>query len=63
MGTLSIGHWLVVLAVILIVFGAGKIPGVMGDLAKGIKSFKANMKDDGAVAVPAKETGSDRPAA
>ncbi len=62
MGTLSIGHWLVVLAVILIVFGAGKIPGVMGDLAKGIKSFKANMKEDDTAAIPAKETGSDRTA-
>ncbi|MGH6912973.1 MAG: twin-arginine translocase TatA/TatE family subunit [Geminicoccales bacterium] len=31
--------------IILIVFGAGKMPRVMGDLAKGIKSFKANMKE------------------
>jgi sec-independent protein translocase protein TatA len=40
-------HWMIVLAVILIVFGAGKLPNVMGDLAKGIKQFKAGMKDDG----------------
>lgn len=39
-------HWLVVLVVILIVFGAGKLPNVMGDLAKGIKNFKAGIKDE-----------------
>jgi sec-independent protein translocase protein TatA len=48
-------HWLVVLAIILILFGAGKLPRVMGDVAKGIKSFKAGMKDDEELAsTPAK---------
>lgn len=47
MGTFSIWHWLIVLVVVLILFGGGgKIPRVMGDLAKGIKSFKSNMKDE-----------------
>jgi sec-independent protein translocase protein TatA len=46
MGSFSIWHWLVVLLVILLLFGSGKISGLMGDLAKGIKSFKANMKED-----------------
>jgi sec-independent protein translocase protein TatA len=46
MGTFSLTHWLVVLAIILILFGAGKLPRVMGDFAKGIKNFKAGMKDD-----------------
>jgi sec-independent protein translocase protein TatA len=45
-GSFSLTHWLVVLAIILIVFGAGKLPRVMGDFAKGIKNFKAGMKDD-----------------
>ena len=46
MGTFSIWHWLIVLVVVLILFGGrGKIPSLMGDVAKGIKSFKANMKD------------------
>jgi sec-independent protein translocase protein TatA len=45
MGTFSFWHWLVVLAVILIVFGAGRLPSVMGDLAKGIKNFKSGMKE------------------
>jgi sec-independent protein translocase protein TatA len=45
MGSFSVWHWLIVLAVILIVFGAGRLPTVMGDLAKGIKNFKAGMKE------------------
>ena len=46
MGSFSIWHWLIVLAVILIIFGAGKLPRVMGDVAKGIKNFKQGMKDE-----------------
>ncbi|MBO6783873.1 MAG: twin-arginine translocase TatA/TatE family subunit [Alphaproteobacteria bacterium] len=47
MGTFSIWHWLIVLVVVLILFGGrGKIPSLMGDVAKGIKSFKSNMKDE-----------------
>lgn len=46
MGAFSMWHWLIVLAVILIIFGAGKLPNVMGDLAKGIKNFKAGIKDE-----------------
>jgi sec-independent protein translocase protein TatA len=40
MGSFSLTHWLVVLAIILILFGGGKLPQVMGDFAKGIKNFK-----------------------
>jgi sec-independent protein translocase protein TatA len=46
MGEFSIWHWLVVLAVILLLFGGGKVSGLMGDFAKGIKAFKQNMTDD-----------------
>ena len=46
MGSFSLMHWMVVLAIILILFGAGKLPRVMGDFAKGIKAFKAGMKDE-----------------
>ncbi len=53
MGSFSIFHWLLVLAVILILFGAGKLPSVMGDLAKGIKAFRSGLKDDGENAAPA----------
>ncbi|WEX87219.1 twin-arginine translocase TatA/TatE family subunit [Sinorhizobium garamanticum] len=48
MGSFSIWHWLIVLVVILLLFGRGKIPELMGDVAKGIKSFKKGMGDDDA---------------
>jgi sec-independent protein translocase protein TatA len=52
----------VVLAIILIVFGAGKLPRVMGDFAKGIKNFKAGMKDDDDLtSAPAKLEDADAP--
>lgn len=43
---LSFWHILVVLIVVLIVFGAGKLPTVMGDLGKGIRNFKAGLNGD-----------------
>lgn len=47
MGAMSIWHWLIVGAVVLIFFGGrGKISDVMGDVAKGIKAFKKGMADD-----------------
>jgi sec-independent protein translocase protein TatA len=46
MGSFSIWHWLIVLVVVLLLFGRGKIPELMGDFAKGIKSFKRGMADD-----------------
>lgn len=46
MGSFSIWHWLIVLAVVLLLFGRGKIPELMGDVAKGIKNFKQGMADD-----------------
>ena len=46
MGSFSIWHWVIVLAIILLLFGRGKIPALMGDMAKGIKAFKAGMKED-----------------
>jgi sec-independent protein translocase protein TatA len=62
LGSFSLTHWLLVLVIILIVFGAGKLPRVMGDLAKGIKSFKANMKEAEAddESLPESLTGDDR---
>ena len=46
MGSMSLMHWLVVLAIVLVLFGAGKLPRVMGDFAKGIKAFKSGMKEE-----------------
>jgi sec-independent protein translocase protein TatA len=39
-------HWLIVLVIVLLLFGRGKIPELMGDVAKGIKSFKKGMTDE-----------------
>ena len=47
MGSLSIWHWLIVLAVVVVLFGGrGKLSGIMGDFAKGIKAFKSGMKEE-----------------
>jgi sec-independent protein translocase protein TatA len=47
MGSFSIWHWLIVGAVLLLVFGGrGKISDMMGDVAKGIKAFKRGMSDE-----------------
>lgn len=46
MGSFSLMHWVIVLAVVILVFGAGRIPRVMGDMAKGIRSFQSGMKAD-----------------
>ena len=46
MGEFSIWHWLIVLAVVLLLFGSGKVSMLMGDFAKGIKAFKQNMAED-----------------
>ncbi len=47
MGSLSIWHWLLFLAVALLMFGgSGKISSIMGDVAKGIKSFKKGLTEE-----------------
>lgn len=46
MGSLSIWHWIVVIVVVLLLFGRGKISELMGDMAQGIKAFKKGMADD-----------------
>ena len=50
MGTFSIWHWLVVLVIVLVMFGGrGKLSQLMGDMAKGITAFKKGLKDENAV--------------
>jgi sec-independent protein translocase protein TatA len=39
-------HWILVILVLVLLFGGGRISGLMGDVAKGIKSFKKGMADD-----------------
>lgn len=56
MGSFSIWHWLIVLVVVLLLFGRGKIPELMGDVAKGIKNFKKGMSDEEAAAADKTKT-------
>ena len=47
MGTFSIWHWLIVLVVVLVLFGGGgKIPKLMSDMGQGINAFKKGLKED-----------------
>lgn len=46
MGGVSIWHWIVVGIIVMLLFGRGKVSDLMGDVAKGIKSFKKGMADD-----------------
>lgn len=50
MGSVSIWHWIVVGIIVMLLFGRGKVSDLMGDVAKGIKSFKKGMADDEPVA-------------
>ena len=46
MGAMSVAHWLIILVIVLVLFGANKIPRLMGDMAKGIKAFQSGLKED-----------------
>ena len=52
MGSFSLWHWLVVIILVLLLFGRGRISDMMGDIGKGMKSFKQGLADD----EPAKPT-------
>jgi sec-independent protein translocase protein TatA len=43
---MSLVHWAIVAIVVFLLFGAGKLPRLMGDVAEGIKAFKKGMKED-----------------
>ncbi|WP_409020975.1 twin-arginine translocase TatA/TatE family subunit [Brevundimonas vesicularis] len=60
MGAMSIWHWAIVVVVVLVLFGGrGKLSGIMGDAAKGIRAFKDGLKED--TAKDTKETVSPLP--
>jgi len=46
MGGFSLWHWIIVLVVVLVLFGRGRVSDVMGEFGKGIKSFKDGMADE-----------------
>ena len=54
MGSFSPIHWILIVLVIVLLFGGGRVSGLMGDVAKGIKSFKKGMADDSDETPPAK---------
>ena len=57
MGSFSVWHWMIFLVIALLLFGgSGKISSIMGDVAKGIKSFKKGMTEEEEVATPADGT-------
>ena len=59
MGSFSIWHWMLVLLVVMLLFGGGKVSSLMGDFAKGIKSFKKNMAEPDDESM---EASADKPA-
>jgi sec-independent protein translocase protein TatA len=55
MGSIGVWQVLLVLVIVLIIFGAGKLPRVMGDFGKGIRSFKSGIKEEEEAEGEAKE--------
>ena len=63
MGSFSIWHWLVLGVIVLLLFGKGRFSDMMGDVAKGLKSFKKGMSEDdepAAAPQPARRIEGDR---
>ena len=59
MGGFSLWHWLVVIILVMLLFGRGRISDMMGDIGKGLKSFKQGMADEDN---PAARRADERPA-
>ena len=58
MGSFSIWHWLIVLAIVVLLFGGrGKVSQLMGDFGKGLKAFKKSMREDDSFEEPTKAPG------
>ena len=60
MGSLSIWHWLIVLAVVVLIFGTRKLRGAGGDLGAAVKNFKTAMKEGEAEGAQKSEPPSDK---
>jgi sec-independent protein translocase protein TatA len=60
MGSMSIWHWVIVGILVILLFGRGRISDMMGDVAKGIKSFRKGLADDDTPAPPAPQVTADR---
>lgn len=46
MGSFSIWHWIVVLIIVLVLFGRGRVADIMGEFGKGINSFKKGVNEE-----------------
>ncbi len=57
MGFGSIWHWVIVLLIVLVLFGRGRVAEIMGDFGKGIKSFKQGMNEDEGKTAPPRIEG------
>ncbi len=62
MGSLSLTHWLLVILVVMLLFGRGKISELMGDFAKGINSFKKGLNEGDTPAPPPPQVTAAPPA-
>jgi len=63
MGSFSVWHWLIVLAVVLILFGGGgKLSRLMGDFGKGLKSFKKSVKEEDVEQISSESLSADQTA-
>jgi sec-independent protein translocase protein TatA len=61
MGSFSIWHWLIVLAVVLVLFGGkGRLSQIMGDFGKGLRAFKKSVRDEEEPMADAEEPGQPR---
>jgi sec-independent protein translocase protein TatA len=60
MGGFSLWHWLVVGVIILLLFGKGRFSDMMGDVAKGLKSFKKGIAEEEEPTAPPRRIDSDR---
>ena len=54
MGAMSPMHWIILIGLLVLVLGGGKLSGIMGDAAKGVRAFKDGLKDDPEAAKEAK---------
>jgi len=69
MGSFSLWHWIIVLVVVLLLFGRGRVSEIMGDFGKGIKSFKQGLNEEDKPAatppaqIPAPDASSATPSA
>lgn len=61
MGSFSLVHWLIVLVVVLLLFGRGRVSEIMGDFGKGIKSFKQGLNEDATPAPPGAQSPQNPP--